>query len=183
MIKYNDNSMYNNFWHLFTQLISQLARIHKKTNIAITKLEQYFNNLQHGLIFDENNPDMIDNSESKNCNKNLLQNDAGSSQNKSYNKHKTHSLDECAKNMVKKLRAIPKHAINDIGKKTSDAQPKNEFFFHETHNTETQNKKNCQNMCLCNQKYIWDLDQKNIIDLGLWEKCDHCKKHHELYLN
>ena len=38
-------------------------------------------------------------------------------------------------------------------------------------------------MCLCNQKYIWDLDEKNIIDYGSWEKCDHCKKHHELYLN
>ena len=38
-------------------------------------------------------------------------------------------------------------------------------------------------MCLCKQKYIWDSDQKNIIDWGLWEKCDHCKKHHELYLN
>ena len=34
-------------------------------------------------------------------------------------------------------------------------------------------------MCLCNQKYIWDSDEKNIIDWGLWEKCDHCK----LYLN
>ena len=25
MIKYNDNPMNNNFWHLFTQLVSQLA--------------------------------------------------------------------------------------------------------------------------------------------------------------
>ena len=24
---------------------------------------------------------------------------------------------------------------------------------------------------------------KNIIDWGAWEKCDHCKKQHELYLN
>ena len=38
-------------------------------------------------------------------------------------------------------------------------------------------------MCLCNQEYIWDSDQKNIIDWGSWEKCDHCKRHHELYLN
>ena len=38
-------------------------------------------------------------------------------------------------------------------------------------------------MCLCNQKYLWDLDEKNIIDYGLWEKWDHCKRHHELYLN
>ena len=38
-------------------------------------------------------------------------------------------------------------------------------------------------MCLCNQKYIWDSDQKNIIDWGSWEKCDHCKRHHKLYLN
>ena len=37
MIKLNDNLMNNHFWHLFIQLISQLAQMHKKTNIAITK--------------------------------------------------------------------------------------------------------------------------------------------------
>ena len=71
------------------------------------------------MTFDENNPDMTEN---ENCNKKLSQNDTGSSQNKSYNKYKKHSLDECAENMVKKLRAIPKHAINDTGEKTLDAQ-------------------------------------------------------------
>ena len=25
--------------------------------------------------------------------------------------------------------------------------------------------------------------KKIIIDLGMWIKCDHCKRHHELYLN
>ena len=129
MIKHNDNPMNNNFWYLFTQLIYQLTQMHKKTNIAMAKWEQYFNKLQHGLIFDENNPDVIDNSENENYNKRLSQNDAGSSQNRSYNKHKKHSLDECAKNMVKDLRAIPKHAINNIEKKTLDAQPGNDFFF------------------------------------------------------
>ena len=44
MIKYNDNSINNNFWYLFTQLISQLAQMHKKTNIAITEWEQHFKN-------------------------------------------------------------------------------------------------------------------------------------------
>ena len=67
----------------------------------MAKWEQYFNKLQHGLIFDDNNPDMIDDSENENCNKKLSQNDAGFLQNKSYNKYKKHSLDECAKNMVK----------------------------------------------------------------------------------
>ena len=38
-------------------------------------------------------------------------------------------------------------------------------------------------MCLCNQEYIWDLDEKNIIDYGSWEKCDRCKKHYKLCLN
>ena len=79
---------------------------------------------------------MIDDSENENCNKKLLQNDIGSSQNKLYNKYKKHSLDECAKNIVKKMRAIPKHAINDTGGKTLDAQPKNEKFPHETFDTE-----------------------------------------------
>ena len=45
MIKHNDNPMKNNFWHLFTQLISQLTQMHKKINIAITKWEQHFDKL------------------------------------------------------------------------------------------------------------------------------------------
>ena len=147
----------------------------------MTKWEQHFDKLQHGLTFDENNPDVTYTSENENCNKKLIQNDAGSSQDKSYNRYKRHSLDECVKNMIKKLRAIPKHAINDTGKeKTLDAQPKNDFFFHETPNTKTQNKNDYQNMCLCNQEYIWDLDENNIIDYESWEKC---KGHHELCLN
>ena len=72
MIKHNDNPMTNNFWHLFTQLISQLARMHKKSNFAITEWEQHFNKLQHGLIFDENNPDVTESSEDENYNKKLI---------------------------------------------------------------------------------------------------------------
>ena len=45
MIKHNDNPMNNNFWYLFSQLISQLAQMHKETNIAIIKREQHFNKL------------------------------------------------------------------------------------------------------------------------------------------
>ena len=121
--------MNNNFWHLFTQLISQLAQMHKKTNIAMAEWEQHFDKLQHGLIFDKNNPDVIDTSEDENCNKKLIQNDVGPSQNKLYNRHKKHSLDECVKNMVKKLRAIPRYAINDIGgKKRWTPNPKMKNF-------------------------------------------------------
>ena len=90
MIKHSDNQMNNNFWYLFTQLIFQLAQMHKKTNIAIIKWEQHFGKLQYGLTFDENNPDVIDISEDENFNKKLIQDDAGSSQNKSHNKHKKH---------------------------------------------------------------------------------------------
>ena len=183
MIRYNDKPMNNNFRYLFTQLITQLTQIYKKTDIAMAKWEKHFNKLQQGLIFDESNPDVIEKSENENYNKKLLQNDVDLSQNKLYKKHKIHSLDECAENMIKKLLAIPKHANNNTGKKTLDAQPGNEFFFYETHKTKTQNKKNCQNMCLCNQKYIWDSNEKNITDWGSWEKCDHCKRNHELYLN
>ena len=39
MIRHNNNPMNNNFWHLFTQLISQLAQIHKKTDTAMTEWE------------------------------------------------------------------------------------------------------------------------------------------------
>ena len=83
--------------------------MHKETDVVITKWEWHFDKLQHGLIFDKDSPDVTDTSEDENCNKKLMQNDAGSSQNKSYDKHKKHSLDECAENMVKKLRAIPRH--------------------------------------------------------------------------
>ena len=130
------------------------------------------------MIFEENNPDVIENSENENCKKKKSQNDTGSSQNKLYNKYKTHSLNECAKNIIKNLWAIPKLPINDKNKnKTLNAQPDVGKFPHETHNTKT------QNMCLCNQKYIWDSDEKDIIDWGSWEKCNHCKKQHEFCLN
>ena len=78
----------------------------------MTKWEQHFDKLQHGFTFDQNNPDVIDISENENCNKKLIQNDTGPSQNKSHDRYKTHSLDECAENMVKELRAIPKHLDN-----------------------------------------------------------------------
>ena len=83
----------------------------------MTEWEQRFNKLQHGLIFDENNPDVIDTSEDENYNKKLIQNDAGSSQDKSHDRHKIYSLDKCVENMVKKLRAIPKHLNNDKRKR------------------------------------------------------------------
>ena len=53
----------------------------------MAKWEEHFNKLQYGLIFDENNPDVIDVSENENCNKKLIQNDAGSSQDKSHDKY------------------------------------------------------------------------------------------------
>ena len=118
-IKYNDNPMNNNFWHLFTQLISQLAQMHKKTNIAMAEWEQHFDKLQHGLIFDKNNPDVIDTSEDENCNKKININDAGPSQDRSHDRHKIYSLDECVENMVEKLRAISRH-LNIDKKKTLD---------------------------------------------------------------
>ena len=139
MIKHNDNPMNNNFWHFFTQLISQLAQMYKKSDIAMTEWEQHFQKLQHGLTFDENNPDVIESSEDENCNKNLIQNDAGPSQNKSYDRHKTYSLDECAENMVKKLRQVPKH-LNIDKRKPLDVQFDSQKFPHETINTAKQNK-------------------------------------------
>ena len=83
----------------------------------MTKWEKHFDKLQHGLILDENNPDVIDASEDENCNKKLIQNDAGPSQNKLHDKHKICSLEECVGNMVEKLRAIPRHL--NINKKNA----------------------------------------------------------------
>ena len=78
------------------------TQMHKKTNVAMTEWEQHFDKLQYGLTFDEDSPDVIDTSEDENCSKRLIQDDAGSSQDKSHNKYKTYSRDECAENMVKK---------------------------------------------------------------------------------
>ena len=69
--------------------------MHKESDIAMTEWEQHFQKLQHGLIFDKNNPDVTERSKDEKCNKKLIQNDAGSSQNKLHDRHKTHSLDEC----------------------------------------------------------------------------------------
>ena len=66
-----------------------------------------FQKFQYGLPFDEDNPDVIDISEDKKRSQKILQNDIGPSQNKSYDKRKTQSLDECAKNTINGLRAIP----------------------------------------------------------------------------
>ena len=121
---------------MFTQLISELIQMHKETNTAMAKWENHFNKIQHGLTFDENNPDMIESSEDENCNKKLIQNDVGPSQDKSYNRHETHSMDECAQNMVKNLQAIPRHANNNNGKKKAlDAQPGDKGIHRETINT------------------------------------------------
>ena len=109
MIKYNDNPMNNNFWYLFKQLISQFAQMYKKTDTAVATWEHHFQKLQYGLLLDEDNPDVIDISENENCNKKIIQNDAGPSQNKLHDRHKKHSLGECVENILKKLRVIPKH--------------------------------------------------------------------------
>ena len=81
------------------------------------KWEQHFNKLQQGLIFDEKNPNVTDISENENCNKKLIKNDAGPSQNKSHDRHKKHLLDKCVENMVKGLRAVPKHLNIDKKKR------------------------------------------------------------------
>ena len=73
------------------------------------------------MIFDKNNPDVINISENENYNKKLIPNDTGSSQNKSHDKYKIHSLDECVEKMMEKLRAVPKY-LNIDKKKTLDVK-------------------------------------------------------------
>ena len=106
---------------------------------------------------------MSDISENENCNKKLTQNDAGSSQDKSYNKHETHSLDECAKNMVEKLRAIPRHLNIDKGKML-DIQPDSQKIFYEiinkTEPVKTKPQMECQSLCLCSHENVWDSEKK-----------------------
>ena len=147
----------------------------------MSEWEQHFDKLQHGLIFDENNPDVTDTSEDENCNKKLIQNDADPSQDKSYDRPRTHSLDECVKNTVERLLAIPRH-LNIDKRKTLDVQPEIQKFPHETLNM-AKPQTECQSFCLCSHENIWDSDEENIIQLGMWKKCDHCKGHHELCLN
>ena len=91
------------------------------------------------MIFDENNLDVIENSENENCNKKIIQNDIGPSQDKLYDKHKTHSLDKCVENIMERLLAIPKH-LEIEKKKTPDVQPGTQKFPHETFNTKNKTK-------------------------------------------
>ena len=37
--------------------------------------------------------------------------------------------------------------------------------------------------CAYAAKKTFGIQKKKIIDLGMWKKCDHCKRHYELYLN
>ena len=123
---------------------------------------------------------MIDTFEDENCNKKSIQDDAGLSQNK------IHSLKKHTENMVKKLRAIPKH-LNIDKKKMLDIKPDSQKSPHEiTNKTETAKTKpqvECQSFCLCTHENVWDSEKKNITEIGVLKKCDHCKKYHELYLN
>ena len=87
---------------------------------------------------------------------------------------------------MKKLRAIPKHPNIDK-RKTLDVQFDSKKSPHEIINKAEMGKKEpqveYQNFCLCNYENIWDSEKKNITKLGMLRKCDHCRKHHELYLN
>ena len=88
--------------------------------------------------------------------------------------------------MVKGLRAIPEHLNIDKGKML-DIQPDSQFFFHEMINiaeaVKTKPQVECQSFCLCSHENVWDSEKENVIELAVWEKCDHCKGHHELCLN
>ena len=72
-------------------------------------------------------------------------------------------------------------------KKTLDVQPDSQKFPHETFNTAEKSKAEpqtkCQNFCLCTQEDIWDSKKENVVDINSWKIYDHCKGHHELYLN
>ena len=72
-----------------------------------------------------------------------------------------------------------------LTKKTLDVQPDKKKIPHETFNTNSKTTQwnECQNLCLYNNENIWDSEEENIIDIKVWKKCDHCKGHHELYLN
>ena len=134
------------------------------------------------MTFDENNPDVIEIFENENCNKELIQDDAGSSQNKLHDRYKIYSLDECAENIVEGLRAIPRHLNIDKKKKTLDVQPNIKKFLYETFNT-AKPQTECQNLCLCSQENIWDSKKENVFNINSGKIYDHCKGHYELYLN
>ena len=47
--------MNNNFWFLFTQLISKLAKMHGETDTTIKNRERHLQKLQHGQSLVEKN--------------------------------------------------------------------------------------------------------------------------------
>ena len=101
---------------------------------------------------------MTDTSENENCNKKLIQNDTGSSQDKSYDKYKTHSLDECVENMVERLRAVSRHSNIDRKKRwTFNLKYKNfpTRYLIQKHETKTIAK-----TCACATKNIFNIWMK-----------------------
>ena len=115
------------------------------------------------MIFDENNPDVTDTSENENCNKKLIQNDAGSSQNKSYDRYKTQSLDECAENMVENLRAVPEHLNIDKKRWTFNPIHKNFPTKHFIQQQKAkQNKKRNVKIFVYTAKKIFGIQKKKM---------------------
>ena len=113
---------------------------------------------------------------------NIIQNDTGSSQNKSHDKYKIHSLDEYIENMVEKLRAVPKHLNIDKKKRwTFNLKYKNFPMKHLIQKTKWHKKTGAKIYVYATKKTF--KIYKKFIDLGMWKKCDHCKGHNILYLN
>ena len=88
--------------------------------------------------------------------------------------------------MVKRLQAIPKH-LNIDKRKMLDIQPDPKKSPHETINktetVKTEPQVECHSYCLCTYEDTWDSEKKNITQIRTLQKCDHCKKYHELCLN
>ena len=56
-------------------------------------------------------------------------------------------------------------------------------MINKTETVKTEPQMECQSFCLCIHENVWDSEKKNVIELAVLKKCNHCKKHHELYLN
>ena len=114
------------------------------------------------MIFDENNPDMIDTSENENCNKKLIQNDTGSSQNKSHDKRKIYSLDECVENILEGLRTIPRHLNIDKKKRWTFNLTEKKFPTKHLIQTAKRYKKTNAKICAYVIKKTFGIQKKKI---------------------
>ena len=82
------------------------------------------------------------------------------------------------------LPAVPRHLNINKKKRWTFNLTQKKFPMKHLLQTAKRHRGTNAKMCAYAIKKTFGIQKnKNIIDLRMWKKCDHCKRHHELYLN